>query len=70
MKKEPKYWEGNTFMHNGQDQEIYRETTKHPIGAIHGECVGFIRQKCDHKCRNQAGFDINLLKKSLKTFVV
>src|SRR6266705_377343 len=67
MKKAPKYWEGNTCMHNGQEQEIYRETTKHPLGAIHRECGGVIRQQCDHQCRNQAGCDLHVLQKSLKT---
>src|SRR4029077_4299257 len=57
-------------MHNGQDQEIYIETTKHPIGAIHGEGVGFIWQKRDNKWPNQPWFCRQLLKKSLKIFIV
>src|SRR5437763_9553291 len=57
-------------MDNGQAKESAVETTSDPICAIDGECGGFIRQKRDNKCRHQARFDVNLLKKALKTFVV
>jgi len=66
-KQAPQDREGHPCMPNGQAQEIARETPTHPMGAIHGEGGGFLRQKRDNTCRHPAWCALPVLQKSLKT---